>query len=722
MAYKPTDEQQAVLDTFVAGDNGSVKAYAGAGKTSTLVGAALLRPNARIIFTAFNKKIIQDSAKKFGRNVRCQTTHSLATHVAHADGGWRWNRMKAPRVYGRKLATLLAVNDPIPLDGGRIVHPSRLASLAVMMVDRWANSGDDEIGWWHLPSVPGLDDRDTRRLIGEALVPAARRAWADITNPRGVLRYTHNYYRKEYALTHPRIDADAIFVDEAQDSAGVLVRLIQDQAEHGTQIITVGDSFQAINGWTGAVDAMDKFGGVELYITQSFRFGTAIAEEANKWLELLGAPKPLRGNDAVPSRLITDMPQPDAVLCRTNGAVVKEVIDRLTAGQRVSMLGDPKEITDFTRGARDLQDKGWSGHHDLMAFGSWGQVQEYVDHDDAGADMKVLVDLIDKHGVDEIEDAMGRLAPAHRADVVLSTAHKCKGAEWDAVRIGGDFKAPKPDEITKRLVVSKEAAMLNYVAVTRAKVALHRGSLAWVDEALDDHRETKGTRHPAPAPAPAADAEEPVMIGPQDDPDVIVRVDTTAKPLAPGDKLGPAVVIETADGQLATVQPLDLDSMPGRPPVALRILTEAARTPLALDTDETPQWVKDGLPGSGWTVEEYEAFKARQSAAFDEGLRRSIAAADRAKDAPEADVDPLIAETAPAQPKPEEVEPCETCGDHCDLVLHDAPALVCGAEHRVWLNTACRLAPHGPEVLHADLGLEWDDSKCKTLGVAPVNA
>lgn len=998
--YQPTDEQIAVLDSFRAGRNASVKAYAGAGKTSTLVAAAAAVPNRRGIFTAFNKKIITDSSKKFGRNVKCATTHSLATHVAHADGGWRWGRMKAPRLYGRKLATLLAINEPIPLDGGRIVHPSRLASLALMMVDRFANSGDDDLAWWHLPAVPGLDDRDTRKLIGDALVPAARRAWADVTNPRGVLRYTHNCqppgtlvrrvarrgghfgtsfdevpieqiaegdyvvsfamsqrrgyvrrqgsrvnaagsrhydgqlvkiatpsgrtssytldhhcvvridtplsegnyvvymqrrgndyrigrttwrtgsqgdalgvrrradnqgadaywilsvhsddetaalhealtahewgiptwqfrpsnplmpieqfwmkvgdntdraakclaahgrsittpfwqrgsgwqktrrpvvlhasnvlpgmlmlepdlvtpreqgylycndgsggwspiavsrepytgpvysldvdtdhtyvadgvvthncYRKEWALTHPRIDADFIMVDEAQDSAGVLVRLIQDQAGHGTQIITVGDSYQAINGWTGAIDAMDKFDGDQLYITQSFRFGHAIAAEANKWLELMGAEKPLRGSDAVTSRLVTDYPTPQAVLCRTNGAVVKEVIDRLTAGQRVAMLGDPKEITDFTRGARDLQDKGWSGHHDLMAFGSWAQVQEYVAHDDAGADLKVMVDLIDKHGVDVIESAMGRLATPARADVVLSTAHKCKGAEWDAVRIGGDFKAPKPDEVTKKIIVPRDAAMLNYVAVTRAKTVLDRGSLAWVDDALADHLGGRAARRPAPAPA------EPVVLGPADDPDVIGRFDTTPKPAQPGDTLGPHVVVAMDDGRTGTIMPLNLDALPGRSPVARCILIEAAHTPIVLDGPAAPEPVAE---------------TGADTARFDEALRVSaegtedekramfgtptpmVLARMAAKKTPpagesfEAPVDPHLAETAAPAPKATPAEPVK-----------------CGATHKTWLNTTCRLAPHGPEVLHHDVGIEWDDSKCKTLGVAPANA
>jgi superfamily I DNA/RNA helicase len=38
-----------------------------------------------------------------------------------------------------------------------------------------------------------------------------------------------------------------------------MIKVVQDQRQHGTQIIIVGDQCQAIYGWTGAVDAMDKF-------------------------------------------------------------------------------------------------------------------------------------------------------------------------------------------------------------------------------------------------------------------------------------------------------------------------------------------------------------------------------------------------------------------------------------------------------------------------------
>ena len=32
------------------------------------------------------------------------------------------------------------------------------------------------------------------------------------------------------------------------------------------------------------------------------------------------------------------------------------------------------------------------------------------------------------------------------ADLIVSTAHKAKGREWDSVRIANDFKAPQEDE------------------------------------------------------------------------------------------------------------------------------------------------------------------------------------------------------------------------------------------------------------------------------------
>ena len=69
-------EQQAVIDSNA--DLLAVDAFAGTGKTSTLVQYALARPNSRILYIAFNKSVAAEAKERFPANVDCRTTHSLA--------------------------------------------------------------------------------------------------------------------------------------------------------------------------------------------------------------------------------------------------------------------------------------------------------------------------------------------------------------------------------------------------------------------------------------------------------------------------------------------------------------------------------------------------------------------------------------------------------------------------------------------------------------------
>jgi hypothetical protein len=111
-------------------------------------------------------------------------------------------------------------------------------------------------------------------------------------------------------------------------------------------------------------------------------------------------------------------------------------------------------------------------------------VQEYVRHDQAGKDLAVFVRMIDDFGAEEIITAADRLSDERYAEVVISTAHKAKGREWDSVKIGSDFRQPAAAEDGKPGKVPRGEAMLAYVAVTRAKQTLDRGGLAWIDDQL----------------------------------------------------------------------------------------------------------------------------------------------------------------------------------------------------------------------------------------------
>ena len=77
-SFKPTPEQHAVVDAVLGGGHLKIKAYAGAGKTSTLRLIADRLPGKRGSYLAFNKEIAQHARRGFPPNVSARTVHSLA--------------------------------------------------------------------------------------------------------------------------------------------------------------------------------------------------------------------------------------------------------------------------------------------------------------------------------------------------------------------------------------------------------------------------------------------------------------------------------------------------------------------------------------------------------------------------------------------------------------------------------------------------------------------
>ncbi|MER5908620.1 hypothetical protein ABT150_53135 [Streptomyces mirabilis] len=64
----------------------------------------------------------------------------------------------------------------------------------------------------------------------------------------------------------------------------------------------------------------------------------ALATEANRWLSLTRSPLRLSGHPATTTRL-EDVEHPDAVLCRTNGGAMAEVLHQMEGGRHVAMAG-----------------------------------------------------------------------------------------------------------------------------------------------------------------------------------------------------------------------------------------------------------------------------------------------------------------------------------------------------------------------------------------------
>lgn len=495
----PTAEQADIIDAFVFGADLVIEAGAGTGKTSTLkLLAKAANAGERGVYIAYNKSIASQAAKAFPSSVTCKTAHGFAyaavgKHYAH--------RLSGPRVPAQRTAQILGITQPVKIGEVRLA-PQTLARLVTETVARWCYSADATIDTGHVPYVTGLD-RPGQTELARYIAPIAQRAWdTDLSNTAGQLRYTHDHYLKAWTLTAPQLSADYVLLDEAQDSNGCVAGLVTGQQ---AQRIWVGDRSQSIYGWRGAVDAMEHAPGMRLYLSQSFRFGPAVAGEANKWLSILDAPLRLTGFDKIPSR-VERCATPDAVLCRTNAGALGQVIAASEAGRKPALVGGGGDIRRFAEGAQQLQQTGYTDHPDLCAFSSWFEVRVYSQEEGDGSDLRVMVALVDQHTARGVIALVDSLTDEARADVVVSTAHKAKGREWPAVRIAGDFAEPKGDDDPAR-----DECMLAYVAVTRAQRVLDRDGLDWVDRFAADGWHTRlpdpWTETATPTSVPA----EPVL-------------------------------------------------------------------------------------------------------------------------------------------------------------------------------------------------------------------
>jgi hypothetical protein len=371
--YPPTPEQAAAIEAFGTGDDLVIQAGAGTGKTSTLRMLAEAAPRRRGLYVAFNKAIAGDAKRSFPRNVEAATAHSLAFRAV----GYQYReRLDGPRVPARIAAQILGITGPTHIgDDVPILAPQQMARIVMGTVARFARSADREPIAAHVPPTTCFDTPAQRRALAAEILPLARRAWQDLTAPRGRLKFTHDHYLKLWQLSYPILPCEFVLFDEAQDADPVIMSIIGRQPS--AQRIVVGDSAQAIYEWRGAIDALAKFTGKRLTLSKSFRFGPAVANEANRWLDELDAPLRLEGHEPIPSRIVDQLGEPDAILCRSNAGAMTQVMTALAQGRRVALVGGGKNIRDLAAAAVALKAGAPCDHPELFAFRTWSEVQDY---------------------------------------------------------------------------------------------------------------------------------------------------------------------------------------------------------------------------------------------------------------------------------------------------------------------------------------------------------
>lgn len=464
----PTTEQHDAVDKFKAQKNLKVNAFAGTGKTSTLQMMAQESPR-RGLYIAFNKSIADEASKRFPQNVNCRTTHSLAFQATPRAFKQSKGKM-VDRILGNQAAEILGLKSLVFRKIDFTLNKRSVGHLVCETVRQFAYSPDQTISRSHVPDYGRLAQLHgtARQQVQALIVDKAKTLWNRMTDPKDSVPLGHDGYLKLWALSRPRLAADFVLLDEAQDTNPVVLGLLHGQK---AQIVYVGDRHQQIYEWRGAVNAMESAKTPHIaYLTKSFRFGQQIATAASQVLSHLGEEKQLVGNEEKPGYIGCSNPR--TILSRTNASVLTTVISRQQAGQSVHVVGGAKDYIRLLEGVSRLKQDMPSDIPEFFGFANWRQVVAFSETTE-GEHLKTFVKLVERHGEQELIRSLERTVSSEReADVVASTAHKAKGREWETVGLTADFVPSRMDKEGKPLPPDPAEIRLFYVAATRGKLAI----------------------------------------------------------------------------------------------------------------------------------------------------------------------------------------------------------------------------------------------------------
>jgi hypothetical protein len=475
---KPIAEQEQAREMFLKGEGLRIDAYAGTGKTSTL---QLLAGSSaqRGLYLAFNRSIAEDARARFPQQVACATSHSIAFRGIRRRFGlpeWKLTGTLTPNMIGASFT----MPESLTFRSGLSLPKRSYCSVLLDAVKRFLQSDEDEPRRDHFERLGCLAALTQDQFADFTLqaIGHTQAVWDAMRHKTAGLPLGHDGYLKLWALSRPRSQVDYIMVDEAQDLNPVILGVLRRME---CPVIYVGDPYQQIYEWRGAVNAMDHVASKHrVLLSQSFRFGNAIANAATAVTRLLGAKEPLRGLPGLVSHL--SRVRPDVILARSNAGVMGSVLTCLGQGVSCHVLGGTRELERVLEDVKRVKQGAAAQSPELLGFAAWKDVMAFSTQVE-GEYLRGLVALVQEYGEETMLRAVARCEKEESAArVVCSTAHKAKGREWRYVRVDPDFDsafqrvskaANSPGKSEDKQSTFEAEARLLYVATTRAKIAVH---------------------------------------------------------------------------------------------------------------------------------------------------------------------------------------------------------------------------------------------------------
>lgn len=493
--FTPSKYQQAIFD-FIKNNDGDllVEAVAGSGKTTTIIKALGLIPEDKsVLFCAFNKDIVKVLTKKTKayKNVEVRTIHGLGYKVCISN----FEQMSRKIETNKYLGEFYSNTDSYTQAKERLKYRewgqyqknlSRLLELARLNLANTPKEIKDTIERYGLSLV--ADEMDVVLKLME---------WG--MEHTETLDYTDMvWYPNVYQLDLKEGDFDYIFVDEAQDLSKAQREFILKCGHEGTRRIFVGDSNQAIYGFSAAdpesFNELRKIPNImNLPLSVCYRCPKSVIDFVHGLVPEIEATEDAFGGTVNLKDTLSSIEDQDMVLCRYNAplfAMYNALVERkkkaFIVGKDIgASLINAIKGTQHTMLNVDLESKGvfsslyrdyFIKRQQLKTLKGWSD--KLCDNDPNLSAMKDVIIALTfiSHNIKTSAQLIDKISKIFEDNVsegiILSTIHKAKGLEANNVFVIENASIKHMRENATLEWEKTQERNLFYVACTRSKKKL----------------------------------------------------------------------------------------------------------------------------------------------------------------------------------------------------------------------------------------------------------
>lgn len=473
------DDSLYLTDEFIVTHNTS---------TLCMVAAEHVVPS---LMLTFNKSLADEAKSRFPSWCECRTTHSLAYA---SFGAMLQKKLKRPSGpyrnvagTGTEIAKYFKTGDFIYLvEGEREARKMKAGGVGVAIketVAKFEQSADEKIGYRHVSTTTCdqvlLRDAKSLQSFKYLVLSCAQKLWQLRIDVRSDVLATHDTYLKLYQLSHPDLSQyEVLYLDECQDVNAVVLDIFLRQQDK-CRLYAVGDGYQNIYSWRGAMNAMLSLDWPEARLSKSFRFGQEIGDLADVVLAMDGVKQTqVKGWEKLSTYCVPKEDLSEEVwngqytmLFRTNGALIFQAVDLISQGKKVNLEIDVSDFTKFLDSAISLSNSEMNKvkHEKLVQFENW--LECVTEADAVKGELGRVVSMVNNGSVYTVLKFLADHKNHSNPDVILTTAHKSKGREWDTVILADDFPSVF-NEKGEWVGLQDSERNLLYVALTRVKKTL----------------------------------------------------------------------------------------------------------------------------------------------------------------------------------------------------------------------------------------------------------